>query len=84
MDDLLITGASGYLGAELARRAPGATGTFLTADRPAPPGGDRGGVRVVSIDTGHRIAAPLACWLGGKTGASLEELQAAVTTAWAL
>jgi dTDP-4-dehydrorhamnose reductase len=39
VDDLLITGASGYLGAELARRAPGATGTHLTAECP-------GGVRL--------------------------------------
>jgi dTDP-4-dehydrorhamnose reductase len=31
---LLITGASGYLGAELARRAPHATGTYLSAERP--------------------------------------------------
>ena len=31
---MLITGASGYLGAELARRAPQATGTYLTAERP--------------------------------------------------
>jgi len=31
---LLITGTSGYLGGELARRAPGATGTYLTAERP--------------------------------------------------
>ena len=34
MSGLLITGASGYLGAELARRAPRATGTYLTAKRP--------------------------------------------------
>jgi dTDP-4-dehydrorhamnose reductase len=32
--ELLITGVSGYLGAELARRAPQATGTYLTAERP--------------------------------------------------
>jgi dTDP-4-dehydrorhamnose reductase len=31
---LLITGSSGYLGSELARRAPDATGTYLTAERP--------------------------------------------------
>jgi len=31
---LLITGTSGYLGGELSRRAPGATGTYLTAGRP--------------------------------------------------
>jgi dTDP-4-dehydrorhamnose reductase len=35
VDGLLITGASGYLGAELARRAPEATGTYLTAKRPS-------------------------------------------------
>lgn len=34
MRGLLITGASGYLGAELMRRAPDATGTYLTAARP--------------------------------------------------
>ena len=34
MRDLLITGASGYLGAELSRLAPGATGTYLTCERP--------------------------------------------------
>jgi dTDP-4-dehydrorhamnose reductase len=31
---LLITGSSGYLGSELARRAPEATGTYLSAERP--------------------------------------------------
>jgi dTDP-4-dehydrorhamnose reductase len=31
---LLITGSSGYLGGELARRQPDATGTYLTAARP--------------------------------------------------
>ena len=34
MAGLLITGSSGYLGSELARRAPDATGTYLTAARP--------------------------------------------------
>ena len=34
MSDLLITGASGYLGSELMRRADGATGTHLTTARP--------------------------------------------------
>ena len=34
MPGLLITGSSGYLGGELARRAPDATGTYLTAARP--------------------------------------------------
>jgi dTDP-4-dehydrorhamnose reductase len=32
--ELLITGSSGYLGTELARQAPHATGTYLTAERP--------------------------------------------------
>jgi len=36
---LLITGSSGYLGGELARRAPESTGTYLTAER-------RGAVRL--------------------------------------
>jgi dTDP-4-dehydrorhamnose reductase len=31
---LLITGSSGYLGGELARQAPEAVGTYLTAERP--------------------------------------------------
>jgi hypothetical protein len=31
----------------------------------------------VAAHSSERIAAPIACWLGGKTGASLEELQAA-------
>jgi hypothetical protein len=31
----------------------------------------------VAAHSSERIAAPLACWLGGRTGASLEELQAA-------
>jgi dTDP-4-dehydrorhamnose reductase len=34
VDGLLITGVSGYLGAELARLAPGASGTYLSAERP--------------------------------------------------
>ena len=34
MARLLITGSSGYLGGELARRAPDATGTYFTAERP--------------------------------------------------
>jgi dTDP-4-dehydrorhamnose reductase len=42
---LLITGASGYLGAELGRRAPDAAGTFLTAEVP-------GGVRLDVRDGG--------------------------------
>jgi hypothetical protein len=34
----------------------------------------------LAADAAHsseRIAAPIACWLGGTTGASIEELQAA-------
>lgn len=31
----------------------------------------------VAAHSSERIAAPIACWLGGKTGASLDELQAA-------
>ena len=34
MAGLLITGSSGYLGGELARQAPDATGTYLSATRP--------------------------------------------------
>ncbi len=34
MAGLLITGSSGYLGRELARREPDAAGTYLTAERP--------------------------------------------------
>ena len=34
MGGLFITGSSGYLGSELARQAPEATGTYLTATRP--------------------------------------------------
>ena len=34
MTGLLITGSSGYLGGELARQAPEAAGTYLTAERP--------------------------------------------------
>ena len=34
MGGLLITGSSGYLGGELARQAPDATGTYLTTERP--------------------------------------------------
>ena len=34
MTGLLITGSSGYLGSELARRAPDATGTYLSAAHP--------------------------------------------------
>ena len=34
MSGLLITGSSGYLGSELMRRAPDATGTYLTAEPP--------------------------------------------------
>ena len=31
----------------------------------------------VAAHASERIAAPVACWVGGKVGASLEELQAA-------
>ena len=31
----------------------------------------------VAAHASERIAAPVACWLGGTVGASLEELQAA-------
>ena len=31
----------------------------------------------VAAHSSERIAAPIACWLGGKAGASLDELQAA-------
>ncbi len=31
----------------------------------------------VAAHSSERIAAPIACWLGGTTGASIEELQAA-------
>ena len=31
----------------------------------------------VAAHSSERIAAPVACWLGGKTGATLAELQAA-------
>ena len=31
----------------------------------------------VAAHSSERIAAPIACWIGGKTGATIEELQAA-------
>ena len=31
----------------------------------------------VAAHSSERIAAPIACWIGGTTGASIEELQAA-------
>lgn len=31
----------------------------------------------VAAHSSERIAAPIACWLGGTTGATIEELQAA-------
>jgi Domain of unknown function (DUF6457) len=34
-------------------------------------------VAAVAAHASERIAAPVACWVGGRAGASLEELQAA-------
>jgi hypothetical protein len=34
-------------------------------------------IAAVAAHSSERIAAPLACWVGGRTGATLEELQAA-------
>ena len=31
----------------------------------------------VAAHSSERVAAPVACWIGGRAGASLEELQAA-------
>jgi hypothetical protein len=31
----------------------------------------------VAAHSSERIAAPIACWIGGRTGASIAELQAA-------
>jgi hypothetical protein len=31
----------------------------------------------VAAHSSERVAAPLACWVGGRAGASLEEIQAA-------
>jgi hypothetical protein len=31
----------------------------------------------VAAHSSERIAAPIACWIGGRTGATIEELQAA-------
>jgi len=31
----------------------------------------------VAAHSSERIAAPIACWIGGTTGATIEELQAA-------
>ncbi len=31
----------------------------------------------VAAHSSERIAAPVACWIGGRTGATLEELRAA-------
>jgi hypothetical protein len=31
----------------------------------------------VAAHSSERIAAPIACWMGGRVGASIEELQAA-------
>ena len=50
----MITGSSGYLGGEIARLAPGATGTYLSAERP-------GAVRldVRDADAVRRLVAEL-------------------------
>jgi hypothetical protein len=34
-------------------------------------------IAAVAAHASERIAAPVACWVGGATGASLDELQAA-------
>jgi hypothetical protein len=34
-------------------------------------------IAAVAAHSSERIAAPLACWVGGRTGATLEEIQAA-------
>lgn len=34
-------------------------------------------VAAVAAHSSERIAAPVACWIGGRTGATLEELKAA-------
>ena len=34
----------------------------------------------VAAHASERIAAPVACWVGGRVGASLDELQAAAET----
>ena len=54
MPGLLITGSSGYLGSELTRREPSATGTYLGSARP-------GGVRldVRDADAVHRLVGEL-------------------------
>lgn len=34
-------------------------------------------IAAVAAHSSERIAAPVACWVGGRTGATLEDLQAA-------
>jgi hypothetical protein len=34
-------------------------------------------IAAVAAHSSERIAAPVACWVGGRTGASLDELKAA-------
>lgn len=34
-------------------------------------------IAAVAAHSSERIAAPIACWIGGRTGASLDELAAA-------
>ena len=34
-------------------------------------------IAAVAAHSSERIAAPVACWVGGRAGASLDELQAA-------
>ena len=34
-------------------------------------------IAAVAAHSSERIAAPVACWVGGRTGATLQEIQAA-------